>query len=196
MCERSLLKKEEWICHWFSESCFEFFTPYLLLYISLRLLKETVRHLIAIFRMDVDSSLGRSETDFVDKLFSLQFIFCWYDYKMELSCMCLFLFLFFFFFLVESMRLFFLFWEEKKGTRVWQLLSHAPRYSWISPWIPLVRTGAPKLRTHTHPRFYWFLGLSKIAITVFVRTRTWDVVKPQQSPTSCITPAGGVCAFF
>ena len=63
LCERSLLKKEEWICLWFSESCFEFFTQYLLLYISLWLLKETLRSL-----MNVDSSFGRSETDFVDKL--------------------------------------------------------------------------------------------------------------------------------
>ena len=38
---------------------------------------------------------------------------------------------------------------------------------------------------HTHPRLYWFLRLLEIAITVLVRTRTWDVVKPQQSPTSC-----------
>ena len=85
---------------------------------------------------------------------------------------------------------FFFFWrQKKKGTQVWQSLSHAPRYSWVSPWVPLARTGARKLRTRTHHRLYWFLGLSKIVITVLVRTQTWDVMKPQQSPTSCITPA-------
>ena len=83
------------------------------------------------------------------------------------------------------------FWETKKGTRVWQSLSHAPRYNWVSPWVPQARTGAWKLRTHTHSRLYWFLGLPEIAIAVLVRTRTWDVMKPQQSPTSCTTPAGG-----
>ena len=86
---------------------------------------------------------------------------------------------------------FFFFWGKKKGIRVWQSLSHAPRYSWVSPWIPQARTGAWKLRTHTHPRLYWFLGFPEIAIAVLVRTRTWDVMKPQQSPTSCTTPAGG-----
>ena len=74
---------------------------------------------------------------------------------------------------------------------MWQSLSHAPRYSWVSPWIPQARTGAWKLRTHTHPRLYWFLGFPEIAIAVLVRTRTWDVMKPQQSPTGCTTPAGG-----
>ena len=78
--------------------------------------------------------------------------------------------------------------REKKGTRVWQSLSHVSRYSWVNPWVPPARTGAQKLWTHTHPRLYWFLGLPKIAITVLVRTRTWDMVKPQQSPTSFTTP--------
>ena len=77
LCERSLPKKEEWICHWLSESCFEFFTRYLLLYIIY--LCDCWRKLSGIlfakFGMEVDSSFGRSETDFVDKLFSLQFIF-------------------------------------------------------------------------------------------------------------------------
>ena len=89
------------------------------------------------------------------------------------------------------MTFFFFFGDKKKGTRMWQLLSHAPWYSWISPWVLPTRTGARKLRTHTHPRLYWFLRLPKIAITVLVRTRIWDMVKPQQSPTSCTTPAGG-----
>ena len=74
---------------------------------------------------------------------------------------------------------------------MWQSFSHALRYSWISPWVPPAWTGARKLRTHTHPRLYWFLGLLEIAIAVLVRTRTWDVMKPQQSLTSCTTPAGG-----
>ena len=85
------------------------------------------------------------------------------------------------------------FWETKKGTRVWQSLSHAPRYNWVSPWVPQARTEVRKLRTHIHPRPYWFLGLPEIAITVLVRTRTWDVVKSQQSSTSCTTPVGGWC---
>ena len=68
--------------------------------------------------------------------------------------------------------------EEKKGTRVWQSLSHALWYSWVSSWVPLAQTGAWKLRTYTHPKLYWFLGLLEITITVFVKTRTWDVVKP------------------
>ena len=91
---------------------------------------------------------------------------------------------FFFFFL-------FFFRDKKKRTRVWQSLSHAPWYSWVSPWVPQARTGAWKLRTHTHPRLYWFLRLPEIAIAVLVRTRTWDVMKSQQSPTSCTTPTGG-----
>ena len=81
--------------------------------------------------------------------------------------------------------------DKKKRTRMWQSLSHSLRYSWVSPWVPQARTGAWKLRTHTHPRLYWFLGLPEIAIAVLVRTRTWDVMKPQQSPTGCTTPVGG-----
>ena len=82
------------------------------------------------------------------------------------------------FFLQTFFFVFFFFENQKKGTRVWQLLSHAPWYSWVSPWVPPARIGARKLRTHTHPKLYWFLGLLEIAITVLVRTRTWDVVKP------------------
>ena len=33
--------------------------------------------------------------------------------------------------------------------------------------------------------------LLEITITVSVRTQTWDVMKSQQSPTSCTTPASG-----
>ena len=74
---------------------------------------------------------------------------------------------------------FFFFLREKKGTCVWQSLSHALWYSWVSSWVPPARTRARKLRTHTHPRLYWFLGLLEIAITILVRTRNWDVVKSQ-----------------
>ena len=78
---------------------------------------------------------------------------------------------FFFFF-------YFFFDKKKRGTRVWQSLSHAPRYSWVSPLVPPAQIGARKLRTNIHPRLYWFLGLPEIAITVLERTRTWDVMKP------------------
>ena len=75
---------------------------------------------------------------------------------------------------------------------MWQSLSHAQWYIWVNPWVPLAQTGTRRPQTHTHPRLYWFLGLPKIAITVLVRSRTWDVVKPQQSPTSYTTPAGDI----
>ena len=88
------------------------------------------------------------------------------------------------------------FWGKKKGSCVWQSLSHAPRYSWISSWVPPARTGARKLWTHTHPRLYWFLGLLKIAIIVLVTTQIWDVVKSQQSRISCTTPTCGYYYFF
>ena len=56
----------------------------------------------------------------------------------------------------SSFFFFFFFWGKKKGTRVWQSLSHAPWYSWVSPWVPPARTGAWKLRTHTHPSIgFW-----------------------------------------
>ena len=61
--------------------------------------------------------------------------------------------------LIMEIFFFFFFWEKKKRTCVWRSLSHAPRYSWVSPWVPPAQIGARKLRTHTHPSLYWFLGL-------------------------------------
>ena len=95
---------------------------------------------------------------------------------------CIYLACWFYIYKVPNFILFYFFWGKKKGTCVWQSLSHAPRYSWVSPWVPPAWSGAQKLRTHTHPRLYWFLGLPEIAITVLVKTRTWDVMKPKQSP--------------
>ena len=80
---------------------------------------------------------------------------------------------------------FFFFLREEKGDLRVAVIVHAPPYSWISLWVPPARTGAWNLRTHTHPRLYWFLGLPEIAITALVRTRIWDVVKASAVTYHC-----------
>ena len=80
---------------------------------------------------------------------------------------------------------FFFFLREEKGDLRVAVIVHAPRYSWVSSRVPPAQTGARKLRTHTHPRLYWFLRLPEIVITVLVRTRTWDVVKASAVTYHC-----------
>ena len=66
------------------------------------------------------------------------------------------------FFFNHKARLFFL--KKKKRTCVWQSLSYTPRYICVSPKVPLTRTEARRPRTHTHPKLYWFLRLTRNCI--------------------------------